>query len=194
MPKPRKRQVPRRQNNRQQALLNAAAKLFKAHGFEAISIRDISSQSGMLPGSVYYHFPSKDELLAAVYRSGLQHCLATVRAAIQVCDSPMQQLSTASRVHLHAILDNDPSAVFVRILPRKRGVLFRKLVGMRDQYENVFRDLVNSLPLARNVDATLLRLTLLGALNYVPVWYHKGSDDPDTVADQIVQRIFHGSG
>jgi predicted secreted protein len=65
---------------------------------------------------------------------------------------------------------------------------------MRDEYEDVFRGLVNSLPLKPGVDNALLTLTLLSALNYVPVWYHKGSDNPDTVADQIVLRIVHSEG
>ena len=48
-------------------ILDAAAALFAAKAYQAASIRDIVKVAGMLPGSLYYHFTSKDELLVAVY-------------------------------------------------------------------------------------------------------------------------------
>ena len=48
-------------------ILDHAARLFRTKGFEATSVRDIARAVGMLPGSLYCHFATKEELLAAVY-------------------------------------------------------------------------------------------------------------------------------
>ena len=64
-----------RADNRLSALLDEAARLFGAQGFHGTSIRDIVRSVPMLPGSVYYHFATKDLLLAAVYEEGVRRIL-----------------------------------------------------------------------------------------------------------------------
>ena len=49
-------------------ILNAAERLFAAHGFKATSLRAITSHARANLGAVNYHFSSKDELILAVLR------------------------------------------------------------------------------------------------------------------------------
>jgi AcrR family transcriptional regulator len=60
-----------RNPNMREAILGAAETLFSGNGYSAVSIRDIARAAGANPGSVTYHFKSKDELLLAIYR---RHC------------------------------------------------------------------------------------------------------------------------
>jgi len=60
-----------RNPNMREAILGAAETLFSSHGYSAVSIRDIARAAGANPGSITYHFKSKDELLLAIYR---RHC------------------------------------------------------------------------------------------------------------------------
>ena len=52
-------------------LLDIAAQLFIAHGYEAVSMRDIASSAKLTKGAVYGHFRSKGQLLVEVIRSRL---------------------------------------------------------------------------------------------------------------------------
>lgn len=54
------------------AILDAAERLFAAHGFRATSLRAITSEADANLGAVNYHFSSKDELILAVLRRRLQ--------------------------------------------------------------------------------------------------------------------------
>lgn len=183
----------RKKINRYQPLLEAAARLFKTRGFEGTSIRDIAAEANMLPGSVYYHFASKDELLVAVYKLGIDHHLAAAREAMAATKDPLGQLTAVCQAHVNAILGgNDFATVVVRVLPRNDKQLFDRLTAMRDEYEDVFRQLIASLPLAPGISRKFLRLTLLGALNYAPIWYHSGLDSPKTVVDKIIRRFVDG--
>jgi AcrR family transcriptional regulator len=62
--------APRKPNMRE-AILCAAEELFSTHGFNAVSVRDIAQAAGANPGSVTYHFKTKDGLLLEIYR---RHC------------------------------------------------------------------------------------------------------------------------
>src|ERR1700760_3014356 len=54
-----------------EAILCAAEELFSTNGFNAVSVRDIAQAAGANPGSVTYHFKTKDGLLLEIYR---RHC------------------------------------------------------------------------------------------------------------------------
>jgi AcrR family transcriptional regulator len=47
-------------------ILGVALELFSAHGYEGTSIRDIAEQMEMTKAAVFYHFPAKEDLLAAI--------------------------------------------------------------------------------------------------------------------------------
>jgi AcrR family transcriptional regulator len=174
-------------NNRREDLLDAAARLFNEHGFAGSSVRDIAAAAGILPGSVYYHFRSKEELLIAVHEEGIRRISEGVRAALTGVDEPWTRLERAAAAHLKAILDeSDYAAVVIRAFPPLEEPARQRLVALRDGYENVFRELTEALPLPTKADRRYLRLTLLGALNWSPTWYRPGGDPPERIATRIV--------
>src|SRR4030095_14664613 len=50
------------------AVFNAAERLFALHGFENVSVRDITAEAGVNLASVNYHFGAKDALLFEIFR------------------------------------------------------------------------------------------------------------------------------
>src|SRR5439155_10037845 len=61
-----------RKPNLREAILVAAEELFATNGFSAVSVRDIAQAAGANPGSVTYHFKTKDGLLLEIYQ---RHCV-----------------------------------------------------------------------------------------------------------------------
>jgi AcrR family transcriptional regulator len=57
----------------EKALLDAAAAVFVTSGVEA-PVRDIAARAGVGVGTVYRHFPSRADLVVAVYRHQVQAC------------------------------------------------------------------------------------------------------------------------
>jgi len=49
-------------------VLTAAERLFALHGFQNVSVRDITAEAGVNLASVNYHFGSKDALLFEIFR------------------------------------------------------------------------------------------------------------------------------
>src|SRR5207248_484431 len=68
---PRSKAAATRKPNLREAILCAAEELFAINGFNAVSVRDIAQAAGANPGSVTYHFKTKDGLLLEIYN---RHC------------------------------------------------------------------------------------------------------------------------
>ena len=178
----------------QQRILNVAAELFARDGYHATSIRDIAKEVGVTPGAIYAHYPSKSRLLLAVYEAGVAAIGAALDDAAGDGARPWQRLETACRRHLEALLaDNGLARVVIRVLPSDVEDVEEELAGLRDRYETRFRDLVAALDLAPGTDRTLLRLTLLGALNWTQVWYRPELAPPAKIARQLVENLRAGT-
>src|ERR1700688_1407249 len=86
MPKKHAKQVQRKpradaQRNRER-ILEVAKEAFARHGANA-SLDDIAKQVGVGPGTLYRHFPTREELLQAVYRSEMEKLAAAERRFAQ---------------------------------------------------------------------------------------------------------------
>lgn len=173
-----------------ETLMAVSARLFARGGFDATSMRDIAGEAGMLAGSMYYHFPSKNDLIAAVYERGVAEIGSAVDSAVAELEEPWARLEAACVAHLEALLaDRAHAAVMTADLGRLEAKLRRRLVAMRDGYERRFVGLVAALPLAPGTDRTLWRLQLLGALNWTPTWYRSDGKSPAAIARAVVAAL-----
>jgi AcrR family transcriptional regulator len=58
-------------SDRRTQVLKASARLFAEFGFETASMRQIADAVDLLPGSIYHHFATKEDILHAVLREPL---------------------------------------------------------------------------------------------------------------------------
>ncbi len=121
--------------------------------------------------------------------------LAEHVSAAPTSADPWQRLQSACEAHLEVLLHGEVNiqTPTTEIPTRRGGALHHALVRTRDEYEEIFRQLVDDLPVADDVDRRYLRLTLLGAINWTLIWYQPGGDDPATIADRIVWLLRHGA-
>lgn len=82
-----------------EALLDTARRLFLAHGFASVSIRQIAAAAGSSPATIHYHFGDK----LGLYRAMLETAMAPVVAALQRLSDPdrADQLDVADIVRLY---------------------------------------------------------------------------------------------
>jgi len=180
----------KRSHNREQPLMDAAAKLFASKGYKETTMRDISSEIGMLPGSVYYHFKSKQKILLAVYKQAVDGLKTRVENSISNQSDPWIRLEIATVTHLEAIIDqNDYAQVMTEVLPDKAPEIHRELTAMRDSYENIFAEIINTLPLKADVNKGLLRLMLIGALNSTKTWFQTGNIQAEEIGREYIRYL-----
>jgi TetR/AcrR family transcriptional regulator, cholesterol catabolism regulator len=178
--------------SRREALLDAAAEMFAAKGYDGTSIRDIAGAVGMLPGSLYYHFKSKEDLLIAVYRKGVARFEVAIDEALASTGAdPWQAIEAACAAHLSILLDGGDYArivnpEFVRSFPAD---MLPTLNAERDRYERHFEKLIAALPLGPNTDRWLFKVALFGSLNWSQTWYRKGRYTPQDIAAAFIGML-----
>jgi AcrR family transcriptional regulator len=179
-----------RADNRLPLILDEAARLFAGRGFDGASVRDIVRAADMLPGSLYYHFAAKEDLLAAVYEEGVRRISARVNTAVAKHREAWTCLEAACVAHLEALLgESDYAQVVIRVRPSDVPAVADRLASLRNEYEQIFVALVDALPLRADVDRRTLRLMLLGALNWTQTWYRAGRDDAYSIARDFVRLL-----
>lgn len=167
---------PRRQtNDTGQAFIAAATTLFAEKGFNGTSIGDLANQLGLTTASLYYHVSGKQELLLRVLEEGMSNFLVRLEELAQEDVEPREKLRLAVENHLQFVLTNTQE---VAVFLRERRFLqspFREAYDARvDRYDRLFTEVIRegmatgTIPAA---DPTLLRLAILGMINWIVEWY-----------------------
>jgi len=194
------RRKPRRNNesNRREELLRVSARLFREKGFDGTTIRDISSAAGMHSGSPFYHFKTKQDILVAVMEQGLAEGLRKTEEVMALPLPPEQKLKGLIRAQLGTILEegNDFIPVLLydwrSLSPANR----RRIVALKDRYDALWQQVIDDLQRAGHMpgDAQLVRLLILGAVNWSGRWYRRGGRlSVDEMADGAARLFLQGA-
>ncbi|MEU7690925.1 TetR/AcrR family transcriptional regulator [Microbispora hainanensis] len=84
---------PRRADARrnEKTLLDAAAEVFVASGVDA-PVRDIAAKAGVGTATIYRHFPTRADLIIAVYRHQVEACAEAGPALLESSATPYEAL------------------------------------------------------------------------------------------------------
>ena len=77
---------------RRDELLELAATMFAERGLRATTVRDIADSAGILSGSLYHHFSSKEEMVDEVLRDFLDWLFARYRQIVDTEPNPLERL------------------------------------------------------------------------------------------------------
>jgi TetR/AcrR family transcriptional regulator, cholesterol catabolism regulator len=173
-------------------LIIAAARVLGERGYEGASLSRICAAAGILPGSLYHHFKSKEDLFITVHAEGFKQLNEAVDSALAASPKDSwSRLEAACAAHL-TLLVGSPDVSLVSgtsLFHTAPPALQRQLNRDRDAYEARYGGLIAALQLPPQAEPKLLRLNLFGALNWTRMWYRPGKRDPKALAHQLVQVI-----
>lgn len=177
--------------NRRADLVRVSARLFREKGFEGTTIRDIADAVGMRSGSPFYHFKSKQEILAAVMEEGLVAGLEATGGIMSLDLPPREKFLALVRSHLETVLGDGHDFIPV-LLYDWRSLspdLQAHIIELKDRYDLYWQQMLSELKKAGLIkdDGKVVRLLLLGAINYSVQWYRPGKGlSLDQLAEQTV--------
>jgi TetR/AcrR family transcriptional regulator, cholesterol catabolism regulator len=92
-------------SERRDEILAIAADLFAERGFAATTVREIADAAGILSGSLYHHFDSKESMVEELLRSFFDNITAAYRKEVASNDDPVEVLRRLVRIALGSIGD-----------------------------------------------------------------------------------------
>ncbi|HEX2908955.1 MAG TPA: TetR/AcrR family transcriptional regulator [Phototrophicaceae bacterium] len=173
-------------------ILQAAAHVLQRNGYEATTMKDIAAEVNLTAASLYHHFRNKDALLLAVLEAGIELVISQIEPIVHstaTSDEKLRQMMFAHIVSLTRNTAVGAALVFeIKSLisitpppgqpvdPDVAEVLERQVtfIARRDQFENLYRQVLHEGITAgcfRPVDVPIFVKTMLGAHNWVGVWY-----------------------
>jgi len=179
-------------------LLRAAGQLFRRKGFSATTVRDIAHAAGVLPGSLHYRYATKEAMLLALMEQGITKASGSVRVAIAASREPLERIRLALRSHLQLLLQEDDS-IYVLLYEWRAltGEARDSMARLRDRYDSLWDGLLyeaaGTTKLRHDLDLKLVRLSFLGAINWVAQWYSpEGQRSPEEIADIFADHMLRG--
>ncbi len=184
-----------RLDDRRERLLDAAARLFREHGYERTSVRQLAEAVGILSGSVFHHFSSKEEILLEVMRSTIERMISSLHEASVSADTTEARLFQLIRAELELLHGPTRDGVAVTFFqwhslgPDKQ----RHILSMREEYENIWLEALQQALEQGLIDTDpfVTRRLLTGANGWTIYWYQAGgSMSLDDLAGQVCHLLF----
>ncbi|HEY5283256.1 MAG TPA: TetR/AcrR family transcriptional regulator [Polyangia bacterium] len=128
-------------------ILAAAARLFRERGYQATTVRDIAREVGILSGSLFHHFVSKEQMLVELVREAAISICVGAEAAVASVTPPAAQLRAIVRLELDGFVNSrmrDHYAAGVsewRDVPESAQPELRML---RQRYFTLFRSVLDA--------------------------------------------------
>jgi len=181
-------------------ILGAAARLFRHHGYAATTLRQIAEAAGIKAGSIYYHFGSKQEILGEVLDRGIVAVMEQVRsriAALPATAPARERIAAAIEGHLIGLLHHgDFTSANIRIYGQIPPQAQERHRVVRRQYAKFWSDLLRHAladgTLRPDVDLAVMRLFLIGALNWTVEWYDSARGPFEGFVAQVSDIVFEG--
>lgn len=173
------------QRNRER-ILEVARLAFTQHGAEA-SLDDIARRAGIGPGTLYRHFPTRDALIEAVYRSEVEK-LTAAGQRFAVTMPPLEGLRAWMLLFIDHVADK---RLILPAMDTVAGGSMRLIEGARGLIHSTFLALVQSAirsgDLRSNVEPDDFVRALIGVFHTtaLPGW--------ETSARRIVDILIDGS-
>jgi AcrR family transcriptional regulator len=181
--RPKKTEAQVDEGNRRQALLSAAAKLFRRQGFDGTSTRDIAVASGMQSGSPFYHFENKQALLFAVMQGGMSSAIERQAEALRALQAQTPGHAADAKAIFHCLVSKHFEVLlgegndFIPVMlyeSRSINAEQREVIkGLQRQYEAAWLPILDALHARGELSGptNLARLLIFGALNWAVQWY-----------------------
>jgi AcrR family transcriptional regulator len=183
-----------------QSILEAAARIFRRDGYSAARLTDIAAEIGMKAGSLYYHFGSREALVEAVMETGARRTHQAVLDALAILPSDagaLARLGAAIERHLIMVLaQEDIASATIKLIWQAPAPVRERVLAEQRAYGALWRGLLEEARAAGairpDLDLSVTRMAIMGALNWSADWYRPGRLTPEEVARDIAAMVIGG--
>jgi len=196
---PRVAQAPSPPSERRAALVALAAELFAERGYRATTVREIADAAGVLSGSLYHHFDSKESIIDELLSNYLEDLLAQYRAIVSEGGSSIQVLSRLVRAAFGSF-DRHRAAITVFQNERQYLLQFPRFAYLAKNEQavsriwmKVIREGISSGELRGDLDPKVAHRYIRDAIWVAVRWYRPGGRlSSSQLADQYLTLMLDG--
>lgn len=186
-------------SGRRAELLDLAARMFAEHGYGQTTVRDIADAAGILSGSLYHHFDSKESMVDEILRSFLDELFDRYREIVEAGQGPRQTLRALVVASFEAIDARHAEVAIYQneskhLMPLERfSYLHDRNVEFRKLWTVLLEDGIAAGVFRADLDVDLVYRFIRDTVWVAVRWYRPGGGlDADAVADQYLAILLDG--
>ena len=183
--------------NMKEKIKSVSVELFFKKGYFATSISEIARGSGIQKSSIYYHYASKEELLFSILKTTMDDLTAYLKESLSGVRDLESRMRAAISSHVRFHLERQKETFIAN--SELRGLTsehYRAIVKKRDEYENIFQDLIREggdLGVFSEGDVKILSYAILTLCTAGASWFNpSGRLTPDEIS--VIYENFIISG
>jgi AcrR family transcriptional regulator len=176
----------------------AAITLFRERGYHGTSVRDLARAVDMETASLYYHYPSKHEILIELFHRTMDDMLAGVEQAVAAEVGATARLRAAVRFHVgFHVARQDESFISHSELRAIGEEDLPGIIAKRDRYEKFMRALLSAgveEGCFEIADVRIAATAILMMCSGVSDWFERrgrlsGASVADHYADMVLRMV-----
>lgn len=154
-----------------------AARLFATKGYHATRIQDIADELGMLKGSLYYYFDSKEDLLVRLVQSRLGEAHQVIRGIVEGEGDAAAKLQCAIQEHLRLYQQSAHiyALFYYENLSQINEATAQIVHRLTYEYERLWHELVQTGvhegSFRHDLDVAITVKAIMGMCNSTLLWY-----------------------
>lgn len=186
--------------NTRQLILDAAARIFAEYGYTRTRLGDIADSLDIHLTGLYYYYDNKEELVSDIICHVPGRTAVALQSALdEIPDDAdsREKISRAIDVYLEHILQDDNYVrayhrIASQVSPEIRQRAMSVTRDINEIWKRLIDDGVKSGALRGDLDVTMVRMLMLGSMNWAVEWFQPRMGPPKVMADVLKAMLFEG--
>ena len=178
------------------SIFNATLKLSNEIGFQAMTLRNLSTETKLSMGALYNYFPSKDELFKIIHINGFYLLSDIIKKYIKENTPPEEKMRIVIRVHIY-LTDILPKWFFFLYMEAKNLKREDRKISMDSELftERIFVDIISDgiksgIYAKKNINMTASMIKAMLQDRYLKRWkYTNRKISADMYAEFVIEFI-----
>ena len=176
-------------------MLRAAAHCFNHKGYSGSSLKDVANILGLTDAALYYYVRNKEQLVYLCYMRTLELGADAMQRARADGRSGLQQVRLYIRNHVEFIVgERGPIAIMSEIpslKPEHRDEVLEQSRQHSSSFEEILQTGIEDGSI-RNCDVRMTGNAIIGAINWIPKWYHGDAAMAERIVEEFPQVLSVG--
>jgi len=184
-------------------ILYGAKKLFGKHGLKKTTMEDIATAAGKGKSTLYYYFPSKNEIFEAVVEDEMKNVVRRIREAVNAAYTAKEKLKAFLQAQITSIIEFHS---FREVLFEDILTSMRMLICIKSRYEQIQIDMIKEILLGGSQSGEFKEMSIerMSKMSFVMVTVFRGLHFPLSVElseiktheyfDEMIDMLIAGIG
>ena len=180
---------------KRERILKAAARCFNEKGYSGTSLKDVAKHLELTDAALYYYVANKEELVYQCYQRAATLAREALEHAVRDGASGFEQAKTYIRNHIEVIVGDQGPVAIMSEIPSLKPTHRDDILDLSRTHSTAFEAVLDRGIRDRSIAPCDVRMTgnaIMGAINWIPKWYHGNAAIADTIRSQFPDILTRG--